>query len=227
MTNRSKSMLLFLVALTSLLVILAPASETASAANQFQARTISITKSAKQITDSLNGVKTYYRKGGNDGSNQFYSCAAYVKRYYKTVYGKNVYNLLYRRTPQTSGDSFVSVSNPRIGDIVGMNTDHATTHWAIVKRVNHDGTVTLIEQNWKWSQGGSTKSVVNRKVKISNVRFYRLKSENAVNTVSLSVGNKKSAEPDDEIEEVFNEPEEIDETDLPAEETDTTTEITE
>ena len=95
--------------------------------------------------------------------------------------------MLYNRTPLTSGDSFVKVKSPRIGDIVAMNTNHGTTHWAIVKKVNKNGTVTLIEQNWKWTQGGSTRSVLNRKVKSSSVRFYRLKSENNTTVVSLTV----------------------------------------
>lgn len=148
---------------------------------RLEQQSIRIFKSAKQKVDSLNGVNAYYRKGPNDGSNKFYSCAAYVKRYYKKVYGVNVNNLLYNRTPHAEGDSFEKVSTPREGDIVAGNTSHGTTHWAIVKSVSEDGrTITLIEQNWKWSQGGSTVSVKNRKVKASKVRLYRLKSEKKI-----------------------------------------------
>ena len=66
-----------------------------------------------------------------------------------------------------------------------MNTGHGTTHWAIVKKVNSKNSITLIEQNWKWSSGGSTQSVVNRKVKTSKVRLYRLKSQKEIIKVSL------------------------------------------
>lgn len=184
---------LFFIAVAIVTTIVVPHKNTTYAANGLTQKKITITKSAKQVVDSFKGVKAYYRKGGNDGSNTFYSCAAYVKRYYDTVYGKKVFNLFYNRTPQVYGDSFVRVSNPRVGDIVAMNTNHGTTHWAIAKQINSDGTVTLIEQNWKWTQGGSTKSVVNRKVKTSQVRFYRLKSQTDITTVSLKVGNTVEA----------------------------------
>ena len=103
------------------------------------------------------------------------------------VYGKDVSNLLYNRTPITSGDSFVRVSKPQVGDIVAMNTNHGTTHWAIAKKINSNGTVTLIEQNWKWTQSSATQCVVNRTVRSSSVRFFRLKSEANTTTVSLTV----------------------------------------
>lgn len=187
MKTTIKRLLTIFTAIAILATIVTPSGITTNASSIYKTKQISITKNARQVVDSLDGVKAYYRKGGNDGSNKFYSCAAYVKRYYKTVYGKDVYNLFYNRTPQTYDDSFVKVNKPQIGDIVAMNTGHGTTHWAIVKKVNKNGTVTLIEQNWKWTQGGSTKSVLNRKVKCSKVRFYRLESENNTTVVSLTV----------------------------------------
>lgn len=156
-------------------------AEAKSTTQRLKQQSILIVKKSKQTVDTLNGVKAYYRKGSSDGSSAVYSCAAFVKRYYKTVYGTNVNNLLYNRTPHAEGDSFKKVKSPRIGDIVAMNTSHGTTHWAIVKSVSANGsTITLIEQNWKWTQGGSTVSVKNRKVKTSNVRLYRLKSEKKI-----------------------------------------------
>ena len=187
MKTTIKRFVMFFVAAAIIATLVVPSGIPTEASSAYKMKTITITKSSKQVVSSFNGVKAYYRKGGNDGSNKFYSCAAFVKRYYKKVYKKNVYNLLYNRTPLTSGDSFVKVSKPQVGDIVAQNTNHSTTHWAIVKKVNSNGTVTLIEQNWKWKQSGGTKSVVNRKVKQSKVRFYRLKSENDVTVVSLSV----------------------------------------
>lgn len=184
MKNTVKRLFLFFLAAVIIATVVQPSSTT-NAANIFKQRRITITKNSRQVVDTLAGVKAYYRKGPNDGSNKFYSCAAFVKRYYKKVYGKNVNNLLCNRTPQTSGDSFVRVKTPQIGDIVAMNTGHGTTHWAIVKKVNSKKSITLIEQNWKWSSSGSTKSVINRKVKTSKVRLYRLKSQKEIIKVSL------------------------------------------
>lgn len=160
--------------------------QTTDAAISYKTKTLNITKSSRQVVDQLHGVKAYYRRGGNDGSDKFYSCAAFVKRYYQKVYGRKVDNLFYNRTPHAYGDTFIKVSKPQVGDIVAMNTSHGSTHWAIVKKVNKNGTVTLIEQNWKWNQGGQTKSVLNRKVKVKSARFYRLKSEDKV-YVSLTI----------------------------------------
>lgn len=197
MKNTIKRLSLFLLAVAIIATIVVPNGNTTYAANSYVQKKITISRSAKQVVDSFNGVKAYYRRGGNDGSNSFYSCAAFVKRYYKAVYKRDVYNLLCNRTPQTYGDSFVKVSKPNVGDIVAMNTNHGTTHWAIAKCINNDGTVTLIEQNWKWRQGGTTKSVVNRKVKQSKVRFYRLKSQANITNLSLNVGDTIQAEATD------------------------------
>ena len=184
MKNTAKRLFLFFMTAVIIATIVQTGS-VAHAATTYSQKRVSITKRSRQVVDSLGGVKAYYRKGPNDGSNKFYSCAAYVKRYYKKVYGKNVNNLLYNRTPHTTGDSFVRVKKPRVGDIVAMNTNHGTTHWAIAKKINDNGTITLIEQNWKWTQNHHTVSVTNRKVKTSKVRIYRLKSQNKTIHVSL------------------------------------------
>ncbi|MBQ1392943.1 MAG: CHAP domain-containing protein [Lachnospiraceae bacterium] len=187
MKSTQKRLFLFFIAAAIIATIVVPSGITTNASSIYKSRQIRVTKSARQVVDKFNGVKAYYRKGKNDGSNKFYSCAAYVKRYYKKVYGKNVSNLLYNRTPITSGDSFVRVSKPHVGDIVAMNTNHGTTHWAIAKKINANGSVTLIEQNWKWTQSSSTQCVVNRTVRSSSVRFYRLKSEANVKTTKVSL----------------------------------------
>ena len=184
MKKTCKRLLCFFVVMLMITTVMQPYAGHAEAkvtTKRLTQQSIRIFKSSKQTVDTLNGVKAYYRKGPNDGSNKFYSCAAFVKRYYKQVYGMNVYNLLRNRTPLAEGDSFKRVKTPRIGDIVAMNTNHGTTHWAIVKSISENGSIiTLIEQNWKWSQGGSTVSVKNRKVKTSKVRLYRLKSEKKI-----------------------------------------------
>ncbi len=137
---------------------------------------VTLTKEG-QAVDSLNGVDAIYRPGSTDGSSATYSCAAYIKKYYKTMYGVTPMNLFYNRTPVVSGDKFIKVSSPRIGDIVAINTSRSTTHWAIVKEVKSD-VVVLIEQNWKWKQGGKYVAQINREISISSATYFRLESEN-------------------------------------------------
>lgn len=137
----------------------------------YQLKTLTVTKS-KFVADTFNGVQALYRPGGNDGTSSTYSCAAYVKRYYSQVHKTNVYNLNTGCTPLASnGKKFQKVSAPKEGDIMRF-----TGHWAIVKKVNPSSkTVVLIEQNWKWNQGGSTLCKINRSVGWQSGSFFRLK----------------------------------------------------
>lgn len=133
----------------------------------YKEKTLTITKTGF-VADSFNGVDAIYRKGGNDGSSATYSCAAFIKKYYKKVYDVSVYNLFGGSTPKTyEGKAIASVSSPKTGDIAYKNG-----HWSIVKKVNDNDTVTLIEQNWKWS-GNQCK--VNRTVDTSSLKYFRLK----------------------------------------------------
>lgn len=143
----------------------------------FTEKLLTITNTS-YIADSFQGVSALYRPGKSDGSDATYSCAAFIKKYYKTVYATSVNNLFYKRTPNAVGtDSFITVTVPQVGDIVADHySTRGTTHWAIVKAVNPNGTVTLIEQNWKWQQGGKTVTRVNRSVSNNSVIFFRLKS---------------------------------------------------
>lgn len=136
---------------------------------------LTITKD-KFTADSFNGVDALYRRGSGDGNNATYSCAAFIKKYYKEVYGVSVKNLYSNSTPSSSEGKFKSVKKPQVGDIVACSTNSGSNHWAIVKKVNDDNTVTLIEQNWKWSQGGQTVCKINRTLSISKAKFYRLYS---------------------------------------------------
>lgn len=139
----------------------------------YTTKILTITKSGF-VADTLNGVEALYRPGRNDGSNATYSCAAFIKRYYKEVHGVTVMNLFAGRTPSSSKGSFKSVSTPQVGDVVACLSTSGSNHWAIVKQVNNNSTVTLIEQNWKWSQGGQTLCKINRSISISSGKFYRL-----------------------------------------------------
>lgn len=132
----------------------------------YKEKTITITKTGF-VADSFNGVDAIYRPGGNDGSSATYSCAAFIKKYYKKMYDVSVYNLFGGNTPKTyEGEKITSVKSPKAGDIAYKNG-----HWAIVKKVNDNDTVTLIEQNWKW---GGNQCKVNRTVDTTSLKYFRL-----------------------------------------------------
>ena len=110
-----------------------------------------------QVVDSLtyrgNVIKAIYpisRPADNDTT---YCCAAYVSKFYRTVYNISASNLWGPGyTPVASVGSFYATGTPRIGDIIRFNR---FTHWAIVKSVNSAGTVTVIQQNARSSDGKS------------------------------------------------------------------------
>lgn len=126
-----------------------------------------------QIVDTFNGVPAKYIPGYKNSDEGPYSCAAYVKSYYSTIYGVSVSNLKSGRTPLAAekGYSFKQISSGVVtGDIVRM-----PGHWAIVKSVSGN-TLTLIEQNWKWMSNNKTYASVNRTVTLgsSGVVVFRL-----------------------------------------------------
>lgn len=153
------------------------------AAEKASAKDITIKKTG-YVADSMNGVDAIYRPGGNDGSNATYSCAAFVKKYYKEYYGKTVSNLFASATPAVAGSDYVvKVKEPAAGDIVREKLSGGSTHWSIVKEITEDGEVIVIEQNFKWRVGGTTYARVNRAIDTDRVVFFRLNSENkALNT---------------------------------------------
>ncbi|MBR1757340.1 MAG: hypothetical protein IJ744_01255 [Lachnospiraceae bacterium] len=137
---------------------------------------VTVTESM-QVTDSLNGVDTWYRPGRNDGSSTTYSCAAYVKRYYEEIYGVHLTGLIGQVIPNTNcSDDLIVVDDPQVGDIIRERTHHGTTHWAIVKEVKDDGTVIAIEQNWKYRTGGQTLARVDREMEEDRCVYLRLES---------------------------------------------------
>lgn len=96
---------------------------------------------------TVNGVtvEALYRPYGSGYDiDPTYSCAAFVKRFYSQVYGKNVYGLKsIDSVPLTDQGEFYETKSPKTGDIL---RDNNSVHWAIVKEVN-GSTVTVIQQN--------------------------------------------------------------------------------
>ena len=107
---------------------------------------------SNQAVDSIemNGrvIQAIYRPyDGTNGTDTTYSCAAFVKRFYRDAYGIDVYNLSsITSTPLilSGGGNFSLTSSPKKGDIV---RDNKSTHWAIVKSVEADGKIYVIQQN--------------------------------------------------------------------------------
>lgn len=107
---------------------------------------------AGQVLDSITyqgiTVEAVYTSEAHSGSDPTYSCAAFVKKFYQSAYGINVYNLNSSSSTPLIYDnkgSFMVTDLPQVGDIV---RDNNRTHWAIVKEISGD-TVTLIQQNYQ------------------------------------------------------------------------------
>lgn len=109
-------------------------------------------------------------------SDETYSCAALVSKFYKAVYGVETSYLYPGSPPQANNATFVKTSSPKVGDIYG-----SYNHWAIVKAVSRT-TVTLFEQNWCWigDDGKTTFAQYARKVDTKTLRsdecFYTRKN---------------------------------------------------
>lgn len=127
-----------------------------------------------QVVDTFNGVSSLYRPGSWDGTDMTYGCHAYVIRYYQAIYGRTVYNLFHNQTPLTYGDVFVTVTSPQPGDICAQ-VKASSNHWSIVKSVK-GSTVTVIDQNNKWTVGDVTYAYKNYTYNTSEVTFFRLSS---------------------------------------------------
>ncbi|MCI8668027.1 MAG: hypothetical protein HFI34_00675 [Lachnospiraceae bacterium] len=126
-----------------------------------------------QVTDSFCGVAAEYITTQSDTG--MYSCAGYVKKFYATVFGVNVYQInTYDGPPMVSmaghSVSLKQVTTPKPGDIM---QNRERTHVAVVKQVS-GARATLIEQNYKWTSGGKIYARVNRVIDCQNAYFYRL-----------------------------------------------------
>lgn len=137
-----------------------------------QNATVVITKNGQTVDKFCNVKSNYILSASNTGN---YCCAAYVKKFYAALYNVNVYQInTYAGPPKVSSTnanvSLQQVSTPQPGDIM---QNVSRTHVAIVKKVSGN-TVTLIEQNWKWTMGGVVYARVNRTINADSAYFYRL-----------------------------------------------------
>jgi len=160
-----------------------------AAGSAFAASEITFGGSQKTV-DTFNGVPAYYKTGSHD-SDSTYSCAALVKRYYSTIYGVSVYNLLYDRTPLVSekGYSFRRVYSGQVlpGD-VGYQDGSSGGHWFIIKSVNGNS-MTVIEQNWKNTSTTCTKERVVTFGSTKNLKAFRLQK----NGTDVNCGGNKGS----------------------------------
>ena len=181
-----------------------------------------------QVVDTITfdgkTIGAKYALGGGYGTSE-YSCAAFVMRFYKEVYGFDVWNLSSSgSTPVCSnGETFSKTESPRVGDIVRFQD---RTHWALVKSVDGDK-VTLIEQNWGMYTSDGYCAPINRTVKVgdSQVSFFTYSAyktgvkivggnfaesvAEAINADKISIAeedNLKTAEKIDAIESAFDTP---------------------
>lgn len=103
------------------------------------------------VLESFHGVDAVYTTKENAANDPVYSCAAYIKKYYKELYGLTVYNLMDDGPPlvQEAGYEFYETDTPHPGDIVFWPTSkNKNNHSAIIRKVEEDS-LTLIEQNYK------------------------------------------------------------------------------
>lgn len=126
-----------------------------------------------QVVDSItyngktvNAVYAPRNQVSNYDGDVTYCCAAFVKRFYSTVFGVGVNNLIPGYTPNvySGGGYFYKVATPQVGDIAA-----SSGHWAIVKAVSGN-TVTLVEQN-TWNEY-YTAAQVNRKITLPEPSYW-------------------------------------------------------
>ena len=142
---------------------------------EYQEQNVVVTEEG-QVIDTFNDVQALCRPGGREDYDQVYNCVVLVERYYKAVYGMEVWNEWQFKIPIAEGyGDFMVTDQPRQGDIGYMTGEDGGPHWFILKRVNEDGTYTAFEQNWKWVENGVTYATVNRRVPgtARDLRFFR------------------------------------------------------
>lgn len=131
------------------------------------------------VVDTFLGVDAVYKEGGVNGSDIIYNCAAYIKKFYSTIYAFNVYNLYQGQVPLCDKDVFVETDFPSPGDIMAENDG---SHFAIVKKSDENG-VTLIEQNYYTkdkTKGAKNRVVLKEEYEEGKIKFYTLKSKNPI-----------------------------------------------
>lgn len=142
-----------------------------------------------QVVDSItvNGktVQSLYAPRGNISnydSDTTYCCAAFVKRFYSTVYGVDVWNLYPGNQPSAGSGYFYKVDTPQTGDIAANSE-----HWAIVRSAS-GGAVKVIEQN-AWNTKYTSAMVGRTLYSDSGYWYWRWSG------VSPAAPEKKPAEP--------------------------------
>lgn len=139
-------------------------------------QTVEVTREGQEI-NSLDGVYAICRPGGREDDDPYYSCVALINYYYNAVYNMSVQNMFLGETPLTDElQAFHVTDSPQVGDIGYQTNDEGGPHWFILKRVNEDGSYTVLEQNWKWVEDGRTYATINRRVSYDttpNLKFFR------------------------------------------------------
>ncbi len=140
----------------------------------------SITVNGKTVT-ALYAPRSSISNYDEDGT---YCCAAFVKRFYSTVYGIGVNNLYPGNTPNIYSGSgyFYKTTTPKIGDIAG-----SSEHWAIVKSVSGNS-VTLIEQNC-WNKAYNSAMVGRVLTSESSYWYWRWSGNDVSDTTPPSISN--------------------------------------
>ena len=183
--------LVIVVAMTLSLIVSLPrlTSESYAAGGIDWGQSVGITSNG-QVVDSItvNGKKVdamYAPRGNvsNYDTDQTYCCAAFVKRFYKNVFGVDVWNLYPGNTPEVSSGSFTKTTTPKVGDIAGNYE-----HWAIVKSVSGDK-VTVIEQN-AWSSDFTCAKVGRGLYSDSGYWYWRWSGNNADASSQSGTGDK-------------------------------------
>ena len=137
--------------------------------------TVKINGVTKTVFNIYNAEKKKANSDGYDGSS-VYACAAYPHKFYAEVFGIQIYDLNgpnYEPKVASGSGSFSKVSTPQIGDII---RSEISTHWAIVKSVDSNGTVTVIQQNAGYfDKSGNYRAMINTKIAApySYVSFFR------------------------------------------------------
>ena len=179
--------------LLSLCIISIPASDSVHADGGIDWGTAVPITANNQVVDSItvNGKKTdaiYAPRGNVSGydSDATYCCAAFVKRFYKNVFGVDIWNLYPGNQPSVSSGHFYKTDSPRVGDIAANSE-----HWAIVKSVSNGG-VKVIEQN-AWNTAYNS-AMVGRTLYSGSGYWYWRWSGSEINKDSESGNSKKSSE---------------------------------
>lgn len=125
--------------------------------------------------DSFQGIEANYIMGTGNSNTGEYCCAGYVIKFYKELYDVDTYNIntvwgMPTVVKEGHDVRLEEVDTPKPGDMMQSLT---YSHVGIVKEVTED-TVTLIEQNYKWSKNGQTVATVEREIRFDDAHFYRL-----------------------------------------------------